>query len=45
MNIIFWHIPKAIYMIVEVYLNGGGSLGRISLKLGSTTHRTGKVTA
>ena len=45
MNIIFCHSPKAIYMAAEVYLNGGGSLGSISLWLGSTTHRTGKITA
>ena len=45
MNIIFWHSPKAIYMTSEVYINGGGSLGSISLWLGSTTHRTGKITA
>ena len=45
MNIIFWHSPKAIYMAAEVYYNGGGSLGSITLWLGSTTHRTGEITA
>ena len=45
MNKIFWHSPKAIYMAAEVYLNGGGSLGSITLWLGSTTHRTGKIMA
>ena len=45
MNIIFWHSPKAIYMAAEVYYNGGGSLGSITLWLGSTTHRTSNITA